>query len=141
MRSLKLFSLVVVLAVFFLLSGFQSVNADNVDWNKFSKNLEKALKSDNPGLRLSAMGMVIKYGEQLDVSNAVFDVVRIFRNSDNQKERQLALVTLYKMKHPWAMDFLKRHIAFEENEALKRQIQVIVYEYYQTDNVNVAAGK
>jgi hypothetical protein len=114
-----------------ILFGFQSVQADEVDWETFSKNLVKALQSDNDGLMLSAALMIVQYGEQLDVKDAVFDVMRIFRNDPNPKVRQLALVTLTHMKSDWAMEFLKREIQFEKDPVIKKQLIAVTSESYQ----------
>jgi len=138
MRVSKRFSRVLVLLAVVMAFGVQGVFAGEVDWKNFSKNLVAAIKSDNEGLRRSAMNMIIKHGTKLDVDQAVFDVVRIFRNSDNQKERQLALITLYKMENNWSMGFLKRHLKFEENPAIKHQIAAIILEYYGNDDKQVA---
>jgi len=136
MRVFKLFVLLVVLMAF----GLQDAYSGEAKWDNFSKNLVIALKSDNEGLRRSAMNLIVRYGESLNVDEAVFDVVQIFRYSDNQKERRLALIALYKMQNDWSMYFLKRHMKFEDNPTLKHQIAVIVQEYYGTDQ-RLVAGK
>jgi hypothetical protein len=106
--------------------GIQDTEAD---WTAFSKNLVRALATPNEGLQISAMSMVVRYGENLDVNDAVFDVVRIFRNQKNTKIRQLALVTLHKMENKWAMDFLKRNLKFEEDEIILNQSRCVIYNY------------
>ncbi len=106
--------------------GIQDTEAD---WTGFSKNLVRALATPNEGLQISAMSMVVRYGENLDVNDAVFDVVRIFRNQKNTKIRQLALVTLHKMENKWAMDFLKRNLKFEEDEIILNQSRCVIYSY------------
>lgn len=113
--------LVLVIAVV-LFSGLQTVNASDVEWAKFSKNIVKALKSDSPGLQKSAMQMVIKYGDKLDVGDAVFDVMRVFRNEKDRGERRLALAALVNMNNEWAMDFLKRQGEFEKDPVIKNQL-------------------
>jgi hypothetical protein len=106
--------------------GIQNTEAD---WTAFSKNLVRALGTSNEGLQISAMSMVVRYGEYLDVNDAVFNVVRIFRNSKNPKIRQLALVTLHKMQNKWAMGFLKRNLKFEENETILNQSRWVIHDY------------
>ncbi len=48
----------------------ENVNEDPEaeQWKKFSENLVVALKSDHDGVRAGAMGMVIRFGEKVDVS-------------------------------------------------------------------------
>ncbi len=102
----------------------------DVDWDAFSENLVKAIQSDNEGLQRSAMGMIIRYAEYLNVKDARFDVVRIFRSHKNSKVRQLAMVTLYHMKDDWAMYFLKRNIKFEKDECIRKHCCCIVNSFY-----------
>lgn len=106
--------------------GIQDTEAD---WTAFSKNLVRALATSNEGLQISAMSMVVRYGENLDVNDAVFDVVKIFRNQKNTKIRQLALVTLHKMENDWAMDFLKRNLKFEKDEVILNQSRCVIHNY------------
>ena len=121
------FALVLVITFSFSVANAQT---QDVNWEAFSKNLVKALKSDNEGLQLSAMGMIVRYGDQLDVDEAVFDIVRVFRLHDNSRVRILAMVTLHKMQNEWAMYYLKRNMEFESDECVKKQCCRIVNTYY-----------
>lgn len=96
--------------------------ANDTNWKSFSKNIVIALQSENPGLQQSAMQMVIKYGDRLNVKDAVFDVMRVFRNHPNTRVRRLALITLTKMNSNWANYFLTRQIRFEKVASIKRQL-------------------
>lgn len=100
-----------------------------VDWSCFSKNLVIALQSDNEGLKCSAMQLVIRHHENLDVSAAVWDVMTVFRNHPNPRMRMLALVTLHHMKHSRAMFILKRNLKFEKDPAIARMNRCVVCEY------------
>ena len=103
----------------------------DVDWKAFSANLTKALKSDNPGLQQSAMCMMVQYGNNLDISrDTVFDIVRIFRTDKDENVRLLAMMALYKIEDPWAMDYLKRHRRFEKKDRVKRLCCCAVQSYY-----------
>lgn len=130
-QYLILILLIVLVSFSWSQEGIQNTEAD---WTAFSKNLVRALGTPNEGLQISAMSMVVRYGENLDVNNAVFDVVRIFRNNKNPKIRQLALVTLYKMQNKWAVDFLKRNLKFEKDKNILNQSQWIVYNYLTKSN-------
>lgn len=103
-------------------------------WQGFSKNLVVALKSENEGLQVAAMGMVIRYGEQVNVKNAVFDVMSVYRNHENEDMRRMALVTLGQMESKWAMDFLSRAERFEKSETLRHTIQAVVKDYNDRHN-------
>ena len=95
-----------------LLSSFAFAGSkyESVDWEKFSENVNTALKSDNTGLKFSAMLNVLKYSDQLSVDNrsAVISVMREFKNNESESLRRLSLITLHKMKNDWAMYSLKR---------------------------------
>ena len=95
-------------------------------WQTFSDNLTKSLKSENPGVKYSAMQLIIEYSDNINVTDGVYDVMREFRNNPDQKVRQLALVTLYKMKSDWAIEFLKMHQKYEENNEIKKTISCII---------------
>ncbi len=94
-------------------------------WGKFSKNLVRALKEDHDGIREAALRMIIKYGDQLEVKEAVFNVMRIYRDHDNPYLRRMALVALGRMKSTWAIRFLERSESFEKIPELKHTIRAV----------------
>lgn len=118
-----------VLVCLIVNNGFTHTGEDK--WEAFSKNLIKAVESTNEGLQISAMRMIILYNDNLDVKDAAFDLVRIFRNHPDQRVRRLAMVTLYYIQNDWAMYFLKRNRQFEKDKAILRQSCCIVNEYYR----------
>jgi len=97
-----------------------------VNWDKFSDGLVMALQSDNIGVKLSAMQMVIKYGDKVDVVKARYDVMDTFLYSKNRKERQLALIALYKINNVLDMGLLERQYQFEEDPVIKNQIAAVL---------------
>jgi hypothetical protein len=107
-------------------------------WQTFSDNLTKSLKSENPGVQYSAMQLIIEYSDNIDVTDGVYDVMRVFRNNNDQKVRKLALVTLYKMNSDWAIEFLKMHQKYEENNEIKKTIASIVMAYQNKDEYIVS---
>ena len=129
MKRLVNFLCLAVISVCFMASN-ASAQEREVDWEAFGKNLVKAIQSNNEGLQRSAMCMIIRYADYLDVKEAKFDIVRVFRSHKNPKVRQLAMVTLYHMQDAWAMGFLKRNIKFEKNECILKQNCCIVNDYY-----------
>jgi hypothetical protein len=122
MRRFTIFSIAVFLVVAQLAFAGDLDRYEKTDWKAFSKNLVKALTLDNKGVKVAAMQNMITYSKYLNVEDATFDLIRIYRYNDNQKIRQLAVVALHHVGNNWAMDFLKRSIKFEENETIKRQI-------------------
>ncbi|NOY06380.1 MAG: hypothetical protein GXO82_07090 [Chlorobi bacterium] len=97
-----------------------------INWPLISQNICNAIKSDNDGLRQSAMQRIIQYEGLLDVSDMVFDLVSIFRDHDDVRMRQLALIALYKTHDSWAMGFLKRRLAFEDSPKFRYLITAIL---------------
>ena len=118
-----------VFAILIAFSSYANVVHTNENWDAFSKNLVWCMQIKNEGVQTSAMQQIIRYGDRLDVEDAVFDVVRLYRNHDNEKVRQLALSALHKMQNKWAMDFLKRNVNYEKSPALKKQIYCILQNY------------
>jgi hypothetical protein len=117
--SIVLFSLVLCAA------GFAGA-AKQTDWDVFSKNLVKNLKSDNEGVKLSSMQQVIRYADNLKVDAGIFQIVNIYRTHPELKVRQLALTTLHKTNNRWAINFLKRNFEYEKSPILKAQIYHIL---------------
>ena len=89
-----------------------------VDWEILSENIVNAIQSDNPGLQQSAMRLVIQFSDYVDVDEALLDMMRLYRFSDNSKVRQLALVTLNKIGDEYAMDFVRRNLEYETDEKI-----------------------
>ncbi len=88
--------------------------------DRFSQALVRALRHENEGVQLSALRQVINYGSDVDVSDAIFDIVAIYRSNENENVRILALSAIASTKHSWAMDFLKRSVVFESSERVER---------------------
>jgi hypothetical protein len=101
-----------------------------VKWEAFSKNLVMALGTTNTGLQLSAMGMIIRYSDKLQVNDAVFDIMRIYRLNKDPQVRILALVTLHKIKNDWSMYCLKSNMKFETDERVKQMCGFVLNDYY-----------
>ncbi|MEM1269964.1 MAG: hypothetical protein AAF752_00775 [Bacteroidota bacterium] len=91
------------------------------NWDKFSAALVTNIQAGHPGVQASALRHVVYYGDKVDVSDAVFDIVRIYRDNDDENLRMLALAALHKMDNTWANDFIARSIPFEKSDRVKRQ--------------------
>ena len=110
------------------------------DWKRFSDALESAIEHENYGVKLGAIQQIAIYGSHLDVDGAVFDVVRVYRNSDNENERILALSALAKMNNAWSIDFLSRSVRFEKSERV-RAITIDVVNQYRLGPANPESAK
>lgn len=125
-QSFFKFTILALVTVFLSLSTILADEPSNVNWDQFSKGLTMALKSDNLGVKLSAMQLVIKYGDKVNVKNARYDVMDIFLDSKNRRVRQLALVTLSKINNTFDMGLLERQIKFEDDPVIKNQIAAVL---------------
>ncbi len=92
-----------------------SHDADEAAWIQFGENLVVALKSDNDGLQLSALQHIIVYGERIHVSDARFELVRLFRDNKDERVRMTALNALSKVRDGWVADFLYRSARYESD--------------------------
>ncbi|MDX1420667.1 MAG: hypothetical protein R3181_11920 [Rubricoccaceae bacterium] len=93
-------------------------DADAAAWAAFGDNLVAALKTDNHGVRCSALQHVVAYGDRVDVRAARFEVVRLFRDHADKRVRLLALAALSTMRDGWVSDFLVRSARFEKDPHL-----------------------
>ena len=106
-----------------------TVLAEQGKWNAFSNNLVTALKSEHDGLKSAAMGMIIRYSAQVEVKDAVFEVMSIYQNHENESMRRMALVALGQMESGWAIRFLERAERFENSPVLRHTLRAVVAEY------------
>lgn len=118
-HPLKLCLVLVVLLMLTL--TIQPVQA-GTNWKHFSANLEQALKTPNLGLQQSAMRLVIKYGDKLNVENAMTDVMNLYRHTRNEQTRELALLTIYRMNHKKAIELLEEREEVDYNSVFKEKI-------------------
>jgi hypothetical protein len=100
-----------------------------VNWDALSENLVNALKSDNPGLQQSAMRLIIQYADYVHVDAAIFNLMRLYRQSNDSKVRQLALVTINKMRNTYAIDFIKRNLKYETDQKIIKLCTAIINNY------------
>jgi len=101
---------------------------ENTDWNLFSKNIVKALDSENLGLQVSAMRHIITYKEKVNVDKTMIKIIRLYRRDKNEYVRQLALVTIYATQNDWALGFVKRDYNYEKSPRIKRTMAAIINE-------------
>ena len=103
-------------------------------WTLFSEGLVEALASGHDGVQQGALRMIIFYGDQLDVKASVFDVVRIYRNHEDDRMRRMAVVALGTMQSGWAIDFLTRSLDFEKTPAVRQTMQAVIAAYHASQH-------
>lgn len=121
--------LMITFLIFSIFFYSNSLAGDQPDkWQKASQNMVYALKHGPDGLKQSVLQNIIRYSDQLQVDEAVFEVMNIYRSHPDERVRQLALVALYKMNNSWALSFLERAIKFEKSPKLRKSICAILYQ-------------
>lgn len=99
-------------------------------WDAFSRNLTTALQSEHEGVKLAALQQVIHYGDKVDVDQAAIDVMRLYRDHQDDDVRRLAVVALGKMQSRWAMGYLERSEDFEKSDDVRQTIRAVVSAYH-----------
>lgn len=99
------------------------------DWNTFSQNLVAGLAGENEGVKLSALQLIVRHGDRLNVRAAEHDVARLLRHKDRQV-RRLAAVACSQLKSEWAMGFLRMSEPFEIDNSVRATIHSIVSEVH-----------
>ena len=125
--------------VVFVISVLSSiVVAGDVEnrWDMASRNMVYRLKYGNDGLKQSILQNIIRFGDSLDVDEAIFEIMRIYRNHENEGMRQLALIALHKTNDEWAMTFLQRAIKFEKSPKLRKSICAILQDCNRPVNLD-----
>ncbi|MBD3223379.1 MAG: hypothetical protein GF313_01515 [Caldithrix sp.] len=129
----RIVSIVVVAILCSATMGFS--NNTEVNWDAFSLNLVKAFKSGHPGLQQSAMQHVIKYGDNLDVSEAIYDIALIFRFNENIQMRRLAMVTLYSIGSDQTISYLCAYKKYLDDPSVYNQCCRMISEYAKNKNL------
>jgi len=101
---------------------------ENTDWNLYSKNLVKAMNSENLGLQVSSMQQIIKYKDNVNVDKAVQTIFRLYRRDKDVRVRQMALKTIYELQNDWALGMLARDVNYEKTPKIKRMLVAILSE-------------
>ena len=96
--------IIVLLVVTTGISSSQQVQSEN--WELFSAGIKMALKGENPGLQQSAILLVIKHGEKLDIKDAVPDMIRCYRNAKDDFSKKLALLAIFQIDKDSAFELL-----------------------------------
>jgi hypothetical protein len=123
----RLFTIITALLVFlFLSNGFAA--EENVDVSKLNDGVIMAVKSDHQGLQASAMMMIIKHSDKIEVDELADDIYEIYASHENEKFRQLALIALHKMNNRRLLKNLVFDIDNESNPIIRHQISSILRE-------------
>jgi len=115
-----------ITALFIAFIVLSAQEKPQVDWEKYSEQLIKAVGSTNKGVQLSAMRHIIRYGDSLEVVMARYVVMDKFMNDKNQKVRLLALATLATIDNPLDIGLLELHYKWEKDPEVKKMIAKVL---------------
>lgn len=126
----------ILLIIFFCFSLSNLVGAKEKDdwgeliaktnWERYSKGLEMAIKSDNLGLNVHAMQQIIRYCDHVIIKDVILDIVRMYRSHKDDRVRHLALVTLYALRNDFGLGIIKRDYEFECCPEIKHTMTAIL---------------
>lgn len=133
MKYLTVLTILIALLISQVALAGENSRLDKVNWEAFSKNLVNGLTMENDGIQQTVLKHIITYGDRLDVRDAVFDIIRIYKFNKDQRHRQMAVVALAKINTRFASYFLKRSIKFEANPTIRRQLMDYVYRQQQVE--------
>ena len=125
---------IIVVAVLMFAGTSLFAQEKETDWDAFGKNLVKGIESGNEGVRQAAMRHIILYNQlypgKLDASDAVWDIMKIFRTHKNPQVRRLAMVALFSIGNERAIFLLKRNVKFEEDKEINKHCYSLIQNFY-----------
>ena len=92
-------------------AGSANAQTYETDWDLFSSGIKMALKGSNPGVQQSAILLLIKYGEQLDIGDAVSDLIAYYHRQKDQTAKRMALLALYRIDRDEAVKLMSEQLA------------------------------
>jgi hypothetical protein len=120
------FQIILATLVLFLSATFVFAQSDVLIWNGSSEELEKYIKSKDENKKVFALQKIIMNPENINTNYFAHDIYRMYRSHKNEKLRQMALVTLYKMKHYNLLKNLRNDLYTEKNLQIRKQIYSIL---------------
>jgi len=125
MRTFKIF-VVSLLALVIVTDCFAQQPTEP---NQFRDDLIQFIKSNDEGLKILALQMIIVNPDQVRSSGIAYDIYAIFRTHPNDGVRQLALNAIYRMNYVWLLQKLTDDYYSETNPLIRRQIAAILKKY------------
>ncbi len=106
-------------------------------WKSFEANVASGIRSENDGVRRSALGQIAKFGGYMDFTHDdVIVVVRSYREESVFRNRQLAITAIGQMNNRWGIEFLDMLRATETSEQLKNTMISVIDAYWESHGGN-----
>jgi hypothetical protein len=99
--------------------GISQSHAQTKNWKLFSEGIKMALQSTNPGLRESAMLLIVKHGTKLDLKDSVEDLVKFYRSQQAERTRKLALLAIYQLDQEKALELLAENLKADQKKTME----------------------
>ena len=100
-------------------------------WASFEANVAQGIRSDNAGVRESALGQISKFGAYMDFNqDDVITVVRIYRDGGVYRNRQLAVTAVGQMNNRWGIEFIDMLSHTETSPQLQTTMRNVVEAYW-----------
>ena len=113
-----------------ILQTDEAARLSATEWVAYSNRISEALASDVNGLREAALRMTVLYGDQLNLDRRdTFEMIRVFRDHENNRMRRLAIVALNAHDDHWGMEMLARSYKFEDDPACRYQIAAVLLDH------------
>lgn len=120
-----MFSFVGIASASTLTGPVPSADEAKVNWKQYSRAVVDGLRSENNGIRDSAMRMAIRYADNLDISNATIDLMRIYRNAENPQVRRMAAVALSSIDSALVDGYLRNSESFEKSDSVRKTLRAL----------------
>ncbi len=109
-----------------LLTEFTFAQSDVLIWNGSSEELVEFIKSNDENRKVFALQKIIMNPKFVNANHVAYDIYRMYRSHKNDKIRQMALVSLYKLEHYFLLKNLKDDLYKEKNPKIRKQIYAIL---------------
>jgi hypothetical protein len=94
----------------------------STNWEAFSINIEHSIKNGNLGVQQSALLHIVKYGEKLNVQGALDDVIKLYKNGQDEKTRELALLAIFRIDNKTALELLNERVQEEFDTIMQEKL-------------------
>jgi len=111
---------------FILLSGIIFGQSDILIWNETAEELAQFIKSKDDNKKVFALQRIIENPKIVNSNDLVYDIYRIYKNHQNDRLRQMALMALYKTEYFFLLKNLKDDLYQERNPKIRYQIYKIL---------------
>jgi len=108
--------LIMVLLSGIILAGNKTIGTENVTYEKIESTLIQGLDSKNMGLSASSAYMLGEIKSEYSVNK----LAKILRESDNEKLKIMAALSLYKIDTERSRFVLKQRCKYEQNKNVKK---------------------